>query len=180
MSKDTKADLEAKIHELEEKFQRLATTLETDDEVDSKSKKLEECEAECIKRIEDESKVHVLGHTPVGHDEIDTIKQVVNARDEANPRAGLVKNTNEGSVLREDKPQEIKMPVGDKTLFNGDEDCNCDCHPHNNDCLKCYAHPKHWEEKLGIIDTVEPPITEESIEEIPPKKKSIWSRLKKW
>ena len=182
--KNTKKDLEDKIKELDAKLARLSETLESEKQkpIESKKEKLERYEKEYLEKLESEKgdgqrDIYVLGQSPIGHDKRDTIKQIASAKKDSTAQAGLVKNTEDGSVLTEDKPENVRIPLGSIHLFTNMEECECGCHPMKKDCQNCYDHPEHLTTKREIRT---PTITEESIEEIPQKKESIWSKLKRW
>ena len=116
----SKKDLEDKIKELEEKLART-----------------------------DEERAHfVIASSPIGHDKLDTIKQVSEAKKKSQQKAGLIRLSDDGSVWSEDEPTDIKIPRESIHDFDNLEFCECECHDRDKkDCLHCYDHPQHLESK---------------------------------
>ena len=121
---EKKKELNKKIAELEDKLRKLS-----------------------IKYPPEKPVVFVQSQSPVG-DETDTIKQVMEARKDSEQRAGLVKNTGDGSTLPEDYNEADRIPKNSIHKFDILDECVCECHLTDKmDCLLCYDHPVHLEAK---------------------------------
>lgn len=141
----TKKELEDKVNKLQEQLEYLDTQLKKNDKVYGES-----------------------------HVSVDMVKEIRDAKINSEKRAGLVKNTNDGSVLPEDNIEDIRFPTQSIHTFDDLEFCKCECHPSKRDCMYCYDHPTHLEGKMKSKE-----IQVEDIEEIPIKKDSWFDKLKK-
>lgn len=151
--KPSKDELEAKIKELEEKLERLDKMLEP------KSKNLPT--EKIIK-----NKV-IIGNTPIGADALETIREISQAKKNSTKKAGLVRNTDEGSVLEEDTPIITRIPTTSIHEFSNLIACECECHNRNKlDCEHCYDHPIHLENKRNMRKKTESMYTEEYIQSL--------------
>ena len=94
---------------------------------------------------------------PLGEDKIDTIRRINDAKKKTIKIAGLVKNTDDGSIWDEDEPYEVKIPESSIHEFKNQEVCICECHNRKKrDCMECYDHPKHLSDKRAM-SIKEPP-----------------------
>lgn len=130
-SRPSKDVLDAKIKELEEKLRMLDTRTNSSDKII-------------------QNKV-MVGTSPIGFDLEDTTKEIIKANKESEQRAGLVKNTDDGSVLDEDKTSDVRIPTTSIHIFDNLKECVCKCHDNNKaDCVKCYDHPIHLTTKINM------------------------------
>ncbi len=143
-----KKDLEDKIKELEEKLEKT-----------------------------DEERAHfVIASSPIGHDKLDTIKRISEAKKKSQQKAGLIRLSDDGSVWSEDEPTDIKIPHKSIHDFDNLEFCECECHERDKkDCMYCYDHPMHLEAKREMRKPTPPPTKEE-----PKPTKSRLKRLLDW
>jgi hypothetical protein len=100
--------------------------------------------------LEDIEEDYLENKPTLGEDKFDTIKQISEARNSSEQRAGLVKNTDSGSTWEEDTPVDIKIPSSSIHKFENIEECICECHPRKKDCMHCYDHPEHLERKRKV------------------------------
>ncbi len=122
-----KKALDDKIKELEHKLSRLTAELDPEKE---------------------QHKKYVIGSSPIGIDKGDTIREVVKAKRNSEQRAGLIKNSDDGSVMGEDDYQPDRIPSESIHEFENLEVCICECHTRKKrDCMNCYDHPTHLENK---------------------------------
>lgn len=95
--------------------------------------------------------INVISSTQIGADLAYTIKQVTTAKNDAEHRAGLVKNTGDGSVWEEDDVVDVRIPITSIHQFDNITVCECACHNKNKlDCILCYDHPVHLNTKRGM------------------------------
>jgi len=126
-----KTDLEKKIAQLERELQSLPK--ETDDDLTN-------------------SPV-VVEPQPIGSQKKETIDQIVKAKKEAEKKAGLVKTIDDGSVDILDEFEPIRIPKEGIHHFENTEECVCECHLRDKkDCVDCYDHPVHLENKRVLIE----------------------------
>lgn len=159
--KPDRKNLEKKIDELEKKLSKMS------DQLSGKT---------------DKERAHfVIASSPIGQNKLDTIKQVSEAKNKSEQRAGLIKLSDDGSVLEEDKPINIRIPHESIHKFNDLKFCECECHKREKkDCMYCYDHPTHLEAKREIRKSL-PPTTSTINETIPQKPtKSRLRRLLGW
>jgi len=90
----------------------------------------------------------VIGTSPIGDDELDTLRQIVDAKNKSEKRAGLVRTTDEGNL------DEIEFIIPTETIHHFDnlDECTCSCHPKKRDCMECYDHPIHLKVKEDIVE----------------------------
>jgi len=148
MDKPNKKDLEEKIRELEKKLLGLNDTL-------NKDKSWMRPDREIIKfdhqKRDKERRNLAVGSSPVGVDKIETIREVVRAKNSSEQKAGLIKTTGDGSVLEDDNEEPIIIPAVGIHDFDNTLECTCTCHPSKQDCIKCYDHPVHLEHPTFIF-----------------------------
>ena len=123
--------------------------------------------------VQDEKRAEfVIASSPIGHDSLDTIRQVSEAKKKSEKRAGITRLSGDGSVWEEDEPTDIRIPHESIHTFDNLEFCECECHQGGKkDCMQCYDHPMHLEAKREMR---KPPPTEPEPESEPTK-----SRLKR-
>jgi len=153
-----KEDLEDKIHELEEKLKRL----------------------DGFKRDKDIHDTVMLGTSPIGIDANDTLNEISKAKSESTQRAGLVKNSTEGSVWEGDETVIQKIPNTSIHDFDTVDFCSCNCHPQKYDCMKCYDHPVHLDEKRNRTAKPTDEYNEEKIMELIEQDKARQSKKHWW
>jgi hypothetical protein len=101
----------------------------------------------------DRKKKRATASSPLGHDREDTIKQISKAKRTSEQKAGLVKNTESGSVFAEDDGAPDRIPSESIHEFENLEVCVCECHLKNKkDCMLCYDHPIHLKDKREHYD----------------------------
>lgn len=123
--KQNKEDLEDKIQELEEKLELLNRELYPDTKHNM-----------------------IVGTSPIGFNELDTLREIAKAKRESEQKAGLIKTTDDGSVWEEDDVVIDKIPTTSIHVFENMNKCECKCHDKNkHDCMNCYDHPEHLESK---------------------------------
>lgn len=183
---ERKKELEKKIRELEEKLSKLAVNLEKDG---AKKTGWMQPDNERIRfdheRRDSERRELAIGSSPVGVDKIETIRELVKARDNSESKAGLTKTTEDGSVQADDDV-EPTFPTESIHDFNNTLECTCDCHPKKRDCQHCYDHPVHLDMKRQRMMPPPPPdeYDEKKILELidadkaKKGKKSLWEKLK--
>lgn len=120
---------------------------------------------------------------PLGKNKLETIKLINDAKEKSTQRAGLVKNTNDGSVWEEDGYIEPKIPESGIHEFENTEECVCECHERKKrDCMHCYDHPVHLEKKRKMTEKPKTEYDEAKIIELieadkaKKEKKHWWSR----
>lgn len=70
---------------------------------------------------------------------MELINEIVDAKNNSEQRAGLIKTTDEGFVENHKKI----IPTSIHT-FKNIQVCECKCHNSGkNDCMECYDHPTH-------------------------------------
>lgn len=72
----------------------------------------------------------------------DIIREIIDAKDNAVERAGLVKVSDIGDTNL-DKVELIPIQK-----YQDIEKCNCKCHPTKLECMECYDHPVHLSKKF--------------------------------
>jgi len=147
--KPNKKELENKIRELEKKLGKISDKKRAD---------------------------FVIATSPIGHDEMDTMRDVLDAKSKSEQKAGLIRLSDDGSVWEEDEPTDIKIPKQSIHHFDNLEFCDCVCHGHGKkDCMHCYDHPKHLEAKREM----KKPPPEPTEQEVKPTKSRL-RRLLDW
>lgn len=102
--------------------------------------------------------------------EID-FKDINEAKKNAQQRAGLLKTTDSGSILDDDKYQGIQLPKTSSRIYEDVLKCHCVCHESDKrDCMHCYDHPVHLKESKEVID--------ELLETDKPEPKKRWWQRK--
>jgi len=76
----------------------------------------------------------------------DIMREIIDARDTAVERAGLVKISDIGDT---DSINVEAIPIHG---YKNDEKCDCKCHPTKSECMKCYDHPTHLDKNLQKND----------------------------
>jgi hypothetical protein len=76
----------------------------------------------------------------------DIMREIIDARDTAVERAGLVKISDIGDT---DSFDVEPIPIHE---YKNDEKCDCKCHPTKSECMKCYDHPTHLDKNLQKND----------------------------
>lgn len=67
----------------------------------------------------------------------DMLREIINAKKNAEKKAGMVKSSDIGYVdMKDKKPTSIHK-------YQNLEKCECNCHPEKLDCMDCYDHPIH-------------------------------------
>ena len=75
-------------------------------------------------------------------DNNDILRKVIEAKNSAEKKAGMVKTSDTGYVEIEDSnPQSIRE-------YENKEKCECSCHPKKAECMNCYDHPTHLDKKI--------------------------------
>ena len=127
-------------------------------------------------KTDEERAEFVIATSPIGHDKIDTMKQISDAKEKSEQRAGLVRLSDDGSVWEEDEPVDIKIPKESIHSFDNLDFCECKCHDRGKkDCMYCYDHPIHLETKREMR---KPPTKPDPVE--PEPTKSRLKRLLDW
>lgn len=82
-----------------------------------------------------------------------TLKEINEAKSNAKQRAGLLKTTDSGSILDDDKYQGIQLPKTGAKIYEDMLKCHCTCHDSDKkDCMNCYDHPTHLKESKAVIE----------------------------
>jgi hypothetical protein len=67
----------------------------------------------------------------------DMMREMIDAKKNAEKKAGMVKISDVGYIESNDKePTPIHK-------YDNLEKCECKCHPNKIDCMNCYDHPTH-------------------------------------
>ena len=143
------------------------------DEINELENKLKQLK---IKNVE-KHKGFLIASSPIGVDSNETVKEITRAKEKSEAKAGLVKNTADGSTLEEDNVETIRIPTESIHQFDNMDECVCECHPKKYDCMNCYDHPVH-------LNTKRKPVTKpeyearimELIEQDKIEKKHWWKR----
>jgi len=70
-------------------------------------------------------------------DNEDMMREIIDAKKNAEKKAGMVKTSDVGYIESDDKE-----PTSNR-VFDNVEKCECKCHPKKVDCMECYDHPTH-------------------------------------
>ena len=76
----------------------------------------------------------------------DIMREIIDARDNAVERAGIVKISDVGDT----ESSNVKTKPIHK--YQNIKICNCKCHPTKSECMKCYDHPTHLAKNLQKKD----------------------------
>ena len=72
----------------------------------------------------------------------DIMREIIDARDNAVERAGIVTISDIGDT----SSNETQVSSIDK--YKNNEKCECKCHPNKLECMECYDHPTHLSKKF--------------------------------
>ncbi len=127
-------ELEDKIKELENKLKQLNHASKP------KPKWMSE-EKEPFDYVDEDNELEI------GEDKFDTMKEISKTKKQVIPRAGTIPTTEDGNVSADDNVEPVKIPDEGIHEFTNLEECECECHPKKQDCIDCYDHPIHLEDK---------------------------------
>tara|TARA_R110000803_G_scaffold134442_1_gene201527 strand:+ start:265 stop:528 length:264 start_codon:yes stop_codon:yes gene_type:complete len=72
----------------------------------------------------------------------DIMREIIDAKDNAVERAGIVKISDIGDTESSD------VSVSPIHKYENVEKCDCKCHPTKLECMECYDHPVHLSKKF--------------------------------
>ena len=72
----------------------------------------------------------------------DIMREIINARDNAVERAGIVTISDIGDTSSNE------TQVSSIHKYKNNEKCECKCHPNKLECMECYDHPTHLSKKF--------------------------------
>ena len=72
----------------------------------------------------------------------DIMREIIDARDNAVERAGMVQVSDIGDT------ELGSIEVSSINKYQDVEKCNCKCHPNKEECMECYDHPVHLSKKF--------------------------------
>jgi len=72
----------------------------------------------------------------------DMMREIIDARDNAVERAGIVKISDIGDT------ESNETQVSSIHKYKNNKKCDCKCHPNKSECMKCYDHPVHLSKKF--------------------------------
>jgi len=72
----------------------------------------------------------------------DIMREIINARDNAVERAGIVTISDIGDTSSNE------TQVSSIHKYKNNEKCECKCHPNKSECMECYDHPIHLSKKF--------------------------------
>ena len=175
MSKKSDKDLEDKIRELQKKLSEGNKDYKTEKNSETEWMKKDTITPFDNEKTDEERAKFVIASSPIGHNKLDTMKQISDAKKNAEQKAGLIRLSDDGSVWEEDEPIDIKIPSKSIHTFDNLEFCECRCHENGKkDCMYCYDHPTHLEAKREMR---KPPTESESTQS---ESKPTKSRLKRF
>ena len=76
----------------------------------------------------------------------DIMREIINAKDNAIERAGMVQVSDIGDSEIEKKQA---TPIHQ---YDDEKECKCKCHPNKLECMECYDHPTHLSKNLQKND----------------------------
>ena len=72
----------------------------------------------------------------------DIMREIIDARDNAVERAGMVQVSDIGDT------NSNETQVSSIHKYKNNEKCECKCHPNKLECMECYDHPTHLSKKF--------------------------------
>jgi hypothetical protein len=72
----------------------------------------------------------------------DIMREIIDAKDNAVERAGIVKISDIGDTESSD------VSISPIHKYENVEKCDCKCHPTKLECMECYDHPVHLSKKF--------------------------------
>ena len=72
----------------------------------------------------------------------DIMREIIDARDNAVERAGMVQVSDIGDT------NSNETQVSSIHKYKNNEKCECKCHPNKLECMECYDHPIHLSKKF--------------------------------
>ena len=72
----------------------------------------------------------------------DIMREIIDARDNAVERAGIVTISDIGDTSSNE------TQVSSIHKYKNNEKCECKCHPNKLECMECYDHPIHLSKKF--------------------------------
>ena len=72
----------------------------------------------------------------------DIMREIIDARDNAVERAGMVQVSDIGDT------NSNETHVSSIHKYKNNEKCECKCHPNKLECMECYDHPTHLSKKF--------------------------------
>ncbi|MHA1740263.1 MAG: hypothetical protein DRI84_06230 [Bacteroidetes bacterium] len=72
----------------------------------------------------------------------DIMREIIDARDNAVERAGIVTISDIGDTSSNE------TQVSSIHKYKNNEKCECKCHPSKLECMECYDHPTHLSKKF--------------------------------
>ena len=72
----------------------------------------------------------------------DIMREIIDARDNAVERAGIVTISDIGDT------NSNETQVSSIHKYKNNEKCECKCHPNKLECMECYDHPTHLSKKF--------------------------------